>query len=74
MLVLLLKRPYICFSGMAPLGIMRVNVFPTSSSGLPSSEVTFAEQTQKAGYTNGFFGMYAKGFSQFIDHLYYSLV
>lgn len=42
--------------GMAPLGLVRVNTFPTSSSGLPSWEVTFAEQTKQAGYTNGFFG------------------
>lgn len=37
---------------------MRVNLFPTSTCGLPSSEITFAELTRQAGYKNGFFGGY----------------
>jgi hypothetical protein len=35
---------------------MRVNTWPYSSCGLPASEITFAEQTKKAGYVNGIFG------------------
>lgn len=41
---------------MAATGIMRVNTWPYSSCGLPSAEVTFAEQTKQAGYKNGFIG------------------
>jgi hypothetical protein len=41
---------------MAATGLMRVNTWPYSSCGLPSSEITFAEQTKKAGYLNGYIG------------------
>jgi len=43
---------------MAPIGAMRVNMFPYSSCGLPTSEITIAEQTRAAGYMNGVFGWY----------------
>ncbi|XP_045187267.2 steryl-sulfatase-like isoform X2 [Mercenaria mercenaria] len=48
-------------TGMAATGLMRVNTWPYSSCGLPSSEVTFAEQTKKAGYMNGFIGKWHLG-------------
>lgn len=52
-------RRVLTLQGMAPLGAMRVNLFPSSTSGLPPSEITIAEQTKEAGYENGFFGMCA---------------
>ncbi|XP_060596826.1 steryl-sulfatase-like isoform X2 [Ruditapes philippinarum] len=48
-------------TGMAATGLMRVNTWPYSSCGLPSSEITFAEQTKKAGYLNGYIGKWHLG-------------
>ncbi|XP_045187272.2 arylsulfatase H-like [Mercenaria mercenaria] len=48
-------------SGMAAPINMRVNTWPYSSCGLPTSEITFAEQTKKAGYVNGIFGKWHLG-------------
>ncbi|XP_060596832.1 arylsulfatase H-like [Ruditapes philippinarum] len=48
-------------SGMAAPVNMRVNTWPYSSCGLPASEITFAEQTKKAGYINGIFGKWHLG-------------
>lgn len=45
------------FTGMVSQNIMRVNVWPYSSCGLPASEITYAEQAKKAGYTTALFGM-----------------
>lgn len=57
----LLTGRYQIRSGMAPLGMMRVNTFITSTCGLPPSEVTIAELTRQAAYTNAYIGKWHLG-------------
>lgn len=57
----LLTGRYPIRTGMVATGLMRVNTWPYSSCGLPSSEVTFAEQAKLASYTNGYIGKWHLG-------------
>ncbi|XP_053394808.1 steryl-sulfatase-like isoform X2 [Mercenaria mercenaria] len=57
----LLTGRYPVRTGMASPVMMRVIAWASSSCGLPSSEITFAEQTKKAGYMNGLFGKWHLG-------------
>ncbi|XP_045158853.2 arylsulfatase H-like [Mercenaria mercenaria] len=57
----LLTGRYPIRTGMAAPIMMRVIAWASSSYGLPSPEITFAEQTKKAGYINGLFGKWHLG-------------
>lgn len=71
----LLTGRYPVRTGMAPAVTMRVNIWPYSSCGLPSSEITFAEQTKVAGYMNGYIGKWHLGNhrDQLGDHIHHPL-
>ena len=43
-------------SGMVPTNIVRVNMFLSSTSGLPSDEITVGELAKQKGYATAFIG------------------
>ncbi|KAH3836225.1 hypothetical protein DPMN_109595 [Dreissena polymorpha] len=63
------------FKGMAPISNIRVNFWLAARAGLPASEITFAELTKQAGYTNALIGKWHMGISRdsFGDHLHHPL-
>ncbi|KAH3846961.1 arylsulfatase D-like isoform X1 [Dreissena polymorpha] len=71
----LLTGRYPVRTGMAPKGIMRVNLWPYSTSGLPESEVTIAEITRQAGYRNALIGKWHLGLhrDRLGDHAHHPL-